>query len=135
MCQLLKIKFMRTLLLLIISSIAFNLTIVSCNQQSTVQPAETTNTISPDSLISQWNLNWNNHDSVALLSMFTDHSAVILSDKERLKGIDAINTGWLRESLPVLSNLKTTEALISNFADINRRLLISTINLKCRKLN
>jgi ketosteroid isomerase-like protein len=98
---------MRIPILLILLFMAFTFTIVSCNQQPTDQPVETTNMISPDSLISQWNLNWNNHDSVALLSMFTDHSAVILSQKERLKGIDAINTGWLRESLAVLSNLKT----------------------------
>lgn len=98
---------MRKDLLRCISCIALVVSISSCKQEYADQKVDTNNRVSPDSLISQWNSAWNQHDSTAVLNLFTDHSAVILNDKERLKGLDSISAFWLRSTLPVLLNLKT----------------------------
>jgi ketosteroid isomerase-like protein len=91
--------------------------IVSCKQEQTNLVNETSITVSPDSLINQWNSTWNQHDSTAVLDLFTEQSSVILSYNKKLKGLDSINALWLRSTLPVLLNLKTENFTSSSGAE------------------
>ena len=62
---------------------------------------------SPDSLMNEWNIAWNQHDSTAISNMLADNSVVVFSSNEKLVGVDSIMTNWVNNNLPMVSNLKT----------------------------
>jgi ketosteroid isomerase-like protein len=75
--------------------------------------------VSPDSLIQDWNVAWNTKDSTKISGYFTDQSVVIFSTNHKMAGQDSIMKNWISGNLPAVANLKTekiSSASSSNLA-------------------
>jgi ketosteroid isomerase-like protein len=82
--------------------------ISACTQSKNSKSDNSLNhTVSADSLMTEWNVAWNKHDSTAISNMLANNSVVVFSTKEKLMGADTIMTNWVNKNLPNVTNLKT----------------------------
>lgn len=94
---------MKISLLLVLIPITF----FSCNQ--TAQKTPENNVKAPiDSLISNWENNWNKHDSAAVRNMFLA-DAVLIDDNLVTANAPEISEKWIHPNINVVSNLTSTK--------------------------
>ena len=82
-------------------------TIFSCNQTST----NTTGTnvkVPVDSLIKNWENNWNNHDSAGVRNMFLA-DAILVDDNLVTVNAAEFSEKWIHPGINVISNLKSSK--------------------------
>lgn len=91
-----------TLLLVLIT-----ITIFSCNQTSS---KTTESNVKPpiDSLISNWEISWNKHDSAGVRNMFLA-DAVLIDDNLVAANAAEISEKWIHPNINVVSNLTSTK--------------------------
>ena len=83
------------------------ITIFSCNETPT--KATDKSVKAPiDSLISNWENNWNKHDSAGVRNMFLV-DAVLVDDNLVTVNADAISEKWLHPYINVVNNVKSTK--------------------------
>lgn len=90
----------------------------ACNQSNDSKSDNINNTVSADSLMNEWNVAWNKHDSTAISNMLADNSVVVFSTKERLIGNDSIMANWVNKNLPTVTNLKTEKISSSSSSEM-----------------
>lgn len=79
--------------------------IFSCNQPAT----KTVIAKAPvDSLISNWNKSWNNHDSAGVRNLFTA-DALLIDDNLIALNADEFSNKWIQPNINLINNLKTTK--------------------------
>ena len=69
-----------------------------------------------DSLITQWNLNWNNHDSTGVRNMFAD-DALLIDDNLIANSADEISEKWIHPNINVVNNFKSDK--LKDWSDVN----------------
>jgi len=82
-------------------------TIFSCNQPSKNTTGNNEKVL-VDSLITNWENNWNKHDSTAVRNMFLV-DAVLVDDNLVTVNADAISEKWLHPYINVVNNVKSTK--------------------------
>lgn len=86
----------------------------SCTQPS----SEVSTTSAPiDSLVANWGIGWNNHDSAMVRNLFTE-DALLTDDQLIAAGIDEIATKMISPNIRVVSNF--TSAKLQDWSDGNR---------------
>ena len=91
----------------IITVLFFTTVILACNQA----PKNTTynNVKAPvDSLITNWENNWNKHDSAGVRNMFLA-DAVLIDDNLINANADEFSEKWIHPNIKVVSNLTSTK--------------------------
>ncbi len=94
---------MKKIILILLLAIA----IISCNE---AQPNTTNITVKApvDSLISNWENNWNKHDSAGVRNMFLA-DAVLIDDDLVTTNADEFSEKWIRPGIKVVNNIKSTK--------------------------
>lgn len=77
----------------------------SCNQPS----SETVTAVAPvDSLIANWGIGWNNHDSAGVRNLFTD-DALLTDDQLIAIGIEEISKKMIGPNIHIASNFTSSK--------------------------
>ncbi|MDX5338774.1 MAG: DUF4440 domain-containing protein [Cyclobacteriaceae bacterium] len=92
---------------LILAGICLSLAFTCQSPTETTSSATEPTLVSADSLMENWNVAWNAHDSATVANFFHDQSVVIFSTSFQMVGRDSIVKNWVRQSLPTVTNLKT----------------------------
>ena len=92
---------MKKIILILLLAIA----IISCNE---AQPNTTNITVKApvDSLISNWENNWNKHDSAGVRNMFLA-DAVLIDDDLVTTNADEFSEKWIRPGIKVVNNIRS----------------------------
>ena len=69
-----------------------------------------------DSLINQWNLSWNKHDSTGVRNMFAN-DALLIDDNLIVTSADEISEKWIHPNINVVNNFKSDK--IKDWSDVN----------------
>jgi ketosteroid isomerase-like protein len=110
-----KKKSFHTLCLIVVSLFLISACTQSKNGKS---DNSSSHAVSADSLMNEWNVAWNKHDTTAISNMFANNSVVVFSSKERLMGVDSIMTNWVNRNLPNVANLKTEKVSSSTSSEM-----------------
>ena len=79
--------------------------ITSCAEYARRSEAELTQPVSIDSLDQLWSSTWNSRNIEAISNLFTD-DAMLIAGGWRLSGKDSLVDYWIKDSAPVMANLK-----------------------------
>ena len=100
----------------IITVLFFTIAILACNQS----PTNTTNNnvkAPVDSLITNWENNWNKHDSAGVRNMFLE-DAILVDDNLITATADEFSKKWIHPGIKVVNNIKSTK--LQEWSESNR---------------